>query len=376
MNQVFQESKSLIQYSAKERFNKYIANEEVDHLPYFMIAPDEAMANIYGYTTKEFHNNIEILIEVKRRMQEDYQIEGLNVGFSTRTIANALGSVMNTPEIGLDSISNYMLTDPTMLKKLDVIDPYQNTLLYGMLEKAEKLRMAFPEMNLSTSVAGPLSTAASLRPIELLKKDAENSKSFLNDLLTFVNLCNQAWIETFIKEFGLVSTSISDPSSSSDFIDYKFFKTFSEPHLKQLVNLLEKKTQSKPWLHICGHSAYIWSDLANCGLSGLSVDGCEDIESLKNTVGNQMFLFGNVPHWDTLYKGSTQEIIESVKDNIIKAADSPKGYQVSTGCHVPIGTSQENIEAYIYASRIYGHTAKMGELPQGIYEQEIKDNKR
>lgn len=60
-----------------------------------------------------------------------------------------------------------------------------------------------------------------------------------------------------------------------------------------------------------------------------------------------------------------------MKDCIRKGATSPKGYILSSGCGLPIGSPKENLEAYLYAIRKYGAGAKMGEFPKGMNSVEL-----
>lgn len=55
-----------------------------------------------------------------------------------------------------------------------------------------------------------------------------------------------------------------------------------------------------------------------------------------------------------------------MKEVLKKCADSPCGHMLLTGCQLPIGTSQENIDAFIYAARTHGRGARMGKMPKGM----------
>lgn len=64
--------------------------------------------------------------------------------------------------------------------------------------------------------------------------------------------------------------------------------------------------------------------------------------------------------------GTIDDVIDSVKECLIKGSDSPKGYMLYSGCQVPLGTPRENILAFIYAARKYGRGAQIGKLCQGL----------
>ena len=66
--------------------------------------------------------------------------------------------------------------------------------------------------------------------------------------------------------------------------------------------------------------------------------------------------------------GSIDDVIESVKTCIKKGADCKHGYICATGCGTGPGTPKENIDAFVYAVRKYSKDAKLGEMPEAIYQ--------
>lgn len=88
---------------------------------------------------------------------------------------------------------------------------------------------------------------------------------------------------------------------------------------------------------------------------------------MKAALGDTMRISGNVPPTTVLRNGTIDDVIESVKECLIKGSDSPCGYSLAVGCQVPLGTPRENLEAYIYAARRYGRGAQKGKpLPGAL----------
>ena len=52
---------------------------------------------------------------------------------------------------------------------MEVTDPYKNPVLAPILESAKRLKERFPDVSMTTSVAGPISTVIAVRPIEVMK---------------------------------------------------------------------------------------------------------------------------------------------------------------------------------------------------------------
>lgn len=76
---------------------------------------------------------------------------------------------------------------------------------------------------------------------------------------------------------------------------------------------------------------------------------------------------GNVPPVDVMRNGSVDDVINSVKSCIKKGADNKMGFICATGCATPANSPKENLDAFVYAVQKYGKDAKIGEIPQAVF---------
>ena len=339
-----------VEMTAEERMKAYNAGEEVDHIPYTLQAPDPAMADIFGFTTSQFAKDFEVKSEVIRRRKEEFGLDSFNVGLGLKTIGGALGSKLAVPEHGIDYVEEHILRDYADFDKLEVKD-------------------RFPDVSMTTSVAGPISTAIAVRPVEKVLKDTRKNPEMLHKLLDLTVECSLKWFEAFAHEFGPVPTNFSDPVTCMDVISKAQFDEFSLPYIKKLIDGTEKIMGSRPGAHICGKTSPIWKDLADAGLFSFSIDNCEDLAEAKKAVGDRMRIAGNVPPVDVMKEGTIDEVIASCRECLEKCADNPAGYILNTGCQLPIGTPKANVEAFIYAARKYGRGARLGKMPRGLEDE-------
>lgn len=304
--------------------------------------------------------------EIVRRQIEDFGLDSICVGLGLKTIGGALGSTLYAPEHGFDYVTEHVLQDYKDFDKLEVVDPYHNPVLTPMLESAKRLKERFPAVNMTTSMAGPVSTAIAIRPVEQVLRDTVKHPEMLYKLLNLTVECSLQWLKAFRKEIGPVETVFSDPVTCMDVISKKQFDKYSMPYIKKLIDETKNIMGIRLGAHICGKTKPIWNDLADAGLFSLSIDNCEDLAEAKETVGDRMKIAGNVPPIDVMKAGTIDDVIGSVRECIKKGADSPCGFILNTGCQLPIGTPKANVEAYIYAVRKYGRGAKIGQLPRGL----------
>lgn len=359
--------------TSAERMQKYFSGEEVDHIPCNLLSDTEALCEIYGYKTSEMYADFEIFAEIVEKAINDNYIDSVSIGLGLQTLGGAMGSTLHYPEHGIENVEDYFLEDYDEWDKMIDPDPYNNKVLTPMLEKAIKLKERFPDISIITGVCGPISTAVALRPVEKALRDTRRNPEKLKELIALCVDNSLRWVEAFTKEVGPAQASIADPVTCDDILSKKQFEEFNLPELKRLAAGIKEITGSAPSMHICGHSKGLWPYFKEIGISSYSVDNCEDLAELREAIGNDMPIVGNVPPVDVLRNGTIDDVIESVKDCISKGATSPNGYILSSGCQVPIGTPKENLDAFFYAAAKYGQGAKIGEMPKGMKEVELAD---
>lgn len=356
------------QLKAGERMKKYMAGETVDCIPHSIMRLENALFADMAYTTTDYNKNFEVRAEMIQRGIDDYGVGGLSVGIALRTLGASCGSVLSWPVHGFDHIEKFVLEDSLDISNLQIPDPRNNEILTPILSLAGKLKERFPNEALATNLTGPITAAVSFRPVEKLLKDTRKNPQAVKDLLEFCLEAQLKWAEVYVEEYGKVPTSIGDPVCSTDLLGPKQFDEFAFPYLERMVDGLFEITGYKPSLHICGHTKGIWDRLVKLNISSFSVDDIEDIGELKEAMGDKMLIVGNVPPTDILGLGTPEEVVESVKTCIKKAADSPKGYLINAGCALTLDTPKENLDAYFYAVYKYGAKAKLGEIPIAAYE--------
>lgn len=352
--------------SSAERMAGYIAGKEVDFQPFALLSADFAFANIFGYTAKQYLENFAVKIDVLKRKKNEFDQDSLDIALGLKGMGAALGSKRAQPENGIDYVTDYALKDYSDFDKLAIPDPYANPVLGKILSESKNVKKALPDYIFTASVAGPITTAISVRPLADVLKDTRKNQENLHRLLDLTTDSNLTWLKALKAEFGPISVTFADPVACSDILSEKQFDEFSMPHFKRMIEGIKEIMGKYPGGHICGSSRKLWLKLAEAGVALFSIDNCEDLADAKKTFGDKMMLMGNVPPVDIIKDGTADDVIEACKECIKKGADSPRGFVLASGCQVPIGTPRENVEAFIYAARKYGGGAQIGRFPKGL----------
>lgn len=353
-----------------ERNKAYAEGKEVDHIP-VVFSIGEPQAPLYGYSMGQYRRSAKVQIDVAEKARADFGVGGPNAftWLGWRRAGEAMGSTVLSPEHDLERITDHVLKDYAMLDDME-FDPRTNKVLQEHIAIAQEIRaLTNGQCATTTQISGPMSVAIAIRKPELFLRDMINDKENAHRLLDFCVDCNLKWIAYQMELFGNIPISLSDPGSASNLIGLRMFREFSKPYLLKMAEGLKELTGRIPAIHICGKTKAIWKDLADVGFPAFSVDNCEDLTELKAAVGSRMMITGNVPPTTVLQCGTIDDVIESVKDCLIKGSDNPMGYMLQPGCMIPPGTPKENMLAYLYAARRYGRGARKGELCRGLIEE-------
>lgn len=356
------------QMTASERISAYEIGNETDHIPFCYPGNGETLAPLYGYSIEQYRSDFNIQCHVMDSLHHEFGHPiSACAKMGLKGIGEALGSVVIYPQNSIDYISDYILKDYRELSSLKY-EPKNNSFLQKKIKQVHLLKKHYgDDLPVSVSIAGPLSVAASIRNPQDLLKDMRKSKKNLHNLLEFSTACSLKWVETSLHEFGKISVGIADPVSSCTLISPTAFREFSKPYLQKLLKGVTQLLRTVPSLHICGKTKPIWNDLIELGIKDFSVDNCEDLEELKNGVGQHMSISGNVPPVDVMLNGTINEVLASVKQCLLKGSNNPQGFTLDVGCQLPVNTPRENIYAYIYAAKYFGKKAKKGTLCGGLF---------
>ena len=347
------------------RLKKYFSGEVVDFQPYTLHLPENAIGEFLGYSTSEWNSSHEAFLKIYDYKEKNLGLDGANVRLSLQSMGIALGSKAEYPKHGYIEITEPFLKNYDELKNLKVPNPKKNPALSLLLERADTFKKNRPNAPLSTGVVGAMTTAISIRPQEAVLNDMKENKKALSELLDFSVCCALEWLKIFTEEFGAAEATISDPVSSPDVLTKEQFEEFSFPALKKLVEGVIEITKHKPSLHICGHTKPIWHLLSELPLSSFSVGDSEKLSEVKQALGDSFTILGNVDPLK-MKNGTPDEIRTAVKNCLKDGADSPKGYIISSGCEISLGTPKENIFAYLDAVKTFGKNAAIGKLPQEL----------
>jgi uroporphyrinogen decarboxylase len=197
--------------------------------------------------------------------------------------------------------------------------------------------------------SGPWNIAVHLRGTESLLMDTYDDPAFVHELMKFstevVRTVGDALIEAGF------SPSLGEAAASCSLISPEIYRNFIKPYHQELCQYFNSR-KALMALHVCGYIDPIVADIVETGVSLLSLDAPSSLENLIDLSAAQLIVMGNVP--TVLFSSGTREEMEhAIRDCIKKAAES-SGYILSSGCEIPLNSTQDRIEHYFHYARQYG----------------------
>jgi len=336
----------------KERMNAFSKGEAIDRIPCIPLM-GETQIHLVGKNLSDYYHSPELMAEVEITCFRMFGHDGVGVGPGLHAIPEAMGTKLKFPDDGLPFVSEPVLKDYADFDRLKPTDPHRDGRLPLILKALQIIDQEIgSQVNIGSGVGGPFTAAAGLRGTENFLRDLQKKPEMAHRLLELVTESALRYIDA-VCDLGLIP-SIAEPTATGNIISAKNFQEFAVPYLKKYVERIFDRCGTRPSLHICGNSKRIWQGMVDTGAPLLSLDNVIDLAEAKEAVGDKVCLMGNVRPIDTMMKGTREQILAEAKECLRKTYDNPKGYILSTGCQIPIGTPPENIIALMDAARIYG----------------------
>lgn len=340
--------------SALERSKLLSQGKEVDRLP-CCLDGGETMAPMMGFSIKDYYFSSEMMAKQEIYMYRTFGTDGVGLSNTLRGMAEAMGAEIRYSDDNIAQLAKPALT----LKNIDeakLIDVDKDGRFHIILEGLKILQAELgQECPISATVTGPFTIAAMVLGTEHLLMGMLKKPDKIHQLLDVIVENNRRYIDRLL---GLgVGIGFADPVSTTMIISADQYRQFSLPYFQKNVDYI-KSHGGGCGLHICGTSRGIWEDIATTGIGCFGPDNVEDMAEAKRVLGPHMGIQGNVPPVDVMKNGTPMDVINAAFDSMERAWDSPKGFTLTSGCQMPVGTPQENMHALMDAARIFSQQLK------------------
>lgn len=289
----------------------------------------------------------ETIIKTAELIQSDMVFPGS--GYNN-FLAAAIGGKIKVRRVGAPDLEAPIIDSPEDLEALDIEKIHEDEAIRTIWRASEIVYERIGDKYLvGTTAWGPFSKAANLRGVEKLMRDTYKNKEFVKQVVDFAKELILAFYEPLIKDVGMETVSIADPTASGDLISKRQFVDYALPALKELVQEIEKMG-ARTFLHICGNTSDKLHEIAESKAGCFSLDHKVDLATAKRELSGKICIAGNVNPVAVLNEGTPEDVKKAAQECISVAAEGG-GYVLCPGCDIPPTVPLENIKAFIGAVR-------------------------
>lgn len=236
------------------------------------------------------------------------------------------------------------------LKKLHLPDPLGDNRMHEQIKALKILQQELGEGEVVYGwVEAPFQESAMLRNINYLMTDVYDNPELLHELMRF---SMEMELEFGLAQIEAGARFIGVGDAIATLISPKHFEKFNFPYVAELIAKLQK-AGARIKYHACGNTKALLPLFSQLGADILNLDSLVDLAGVKEMMGNQVCIKGNLDPVRVLLNGTPESITEAVRQ-CIEIGGPGGGFILSPGCEVPRDTPPENLEAFVQAAKTYG----------------------
>lgn len=213
-----------------------------------------------------------------------------------------------------------------------------------MLEAVKKVSRCASESPVIANTTAPFTAATKIFGVEnLLIKlydEPDQVKLVLRKIADFIKAYSDQLVES-----GATVLFVGEPMGSPEIISPLMFREFVFPELKRIVSF----SRAPSILHICGNVYPILREMVDIGADLLSVDQRVELKRVREIVGWEVLLGGNLDPVEVLLKGTPETVTQAARRCYQEAG--PQRLVLMPGCTILPETPVENIRAMIQVTR-------------------------
>jgi uroporphyrinogen decarboxylase len=236
------------------------------------------------------------------------------------------------------------------LKNLTDIDIAFDARIMGYVETVRLMSLHLPDHVIKGAfITGPFTLAALMMGAgNAAMAVLENSRD-LHVLCDFTTNVILKYVRLLIAA-GSELICVLEPSAV--FLGPEQFEEFSVAYLKRIIRECDKNAISTIY-HICGNTNHLIGEMVKSGITGISLDSPETgvhLENVVNVVPRDIIVLGNISPTQVMLFGKSEDVRREVF-KLLEATKKHDNFVLSTGCDLPLETSEENINAFMLSAR-------------------------
>ncbi|MCK5811507.1 MAG: uroporphyrinogen decarboxylase family protein [Clostridiales bacterium] len=292
---------------------------------------------------KEHLLNADIQFETIEKMVDTFKPDGMFAFMDLTVEAEALGMKIKYEDNENPSVIEHSI------KNLDDLDKLKSE-YKGTTKRMKVFIDVMKKMSDSLSiikgahVIGPFTLAGELLGVSELTMNTILDPSIVHECLNFtVEVITDYINELF--EAGADVVSVLEPTAMM--ISPTQYEEFSLAPFKKILSNVNNKPLI---LHICGDTTHLIERMGTSGAVALSLDWQVNFKEAIKKIPEDVYLIGNLDPVAVFLDMDSDQVTKATL-NLKGDMKNHKNFIMSSGCDLPIKTSDENIIAFMNAAK-------------------------
>ncbi|MBN1795494.1 MAG: hypothetical protein JW804_02370 [Sedimentisphaerales bacterium] len=327
-----------------------IEGRQINPLPVGFIIDSPWLPGWAGISTLDYFTNDELWLQVNLKAVQTFGdvlfLPGFwsEYGMCTEPSAFGAGCLWNENGLPYAQKTIHQIED---IDKLTVPDCRKHGLTPFVLNRLRLNRKKIEQAGHAIRFAvarGPMNIASFLMGTTEFLMATRTDTEKIHNLLGIITDFTVQWLDAQKKEFDTID-GILILDDIVGFCGEPDYKEFAQPYLKTIFGCLNVSVK---FFHNDADGRASSPHLADTGINLFNFSFEHSLKEMKDWTKNQVALVGNIPPRDVLAQGTTEQIAESVNQQISELDDKTK-ILFSCGGGMPPDVSSENINAFINA---------------------------
>jgi uroporphyrinogen decarboxylase len=296
--------------------------------------------NMTGRTIREVISKGEYQYECMKALSEKYPSIASVTVMDLSVEAEAFGSPIKYAENEVPSVSAKIVEDEASIQALHVPKVGEGRTSVYIRAAGLSAEKITDRPTFGGSI-GPFSLAGRLLDMTEIMVGLMLEPEMVHVLL---EKCTEFLIEyaRAFKEAGANGIIIAEPASG--LLSPANCTEFSSDYVKRIVDAVQDD-YFMVILHNCGNTKNLVPSLLSTGSAGLHFGNAVDMRDIMPQIPWGRVAFGNIDPAGTFKNGTVDEMKKKTWELLYNTANY-KNFVLSSGCDVPPGTPDENIEAF------------------------------
>lgn len=268
--------------------------------------------------------------------------------------AEAFGCEIRFTDNEVPTVIKGVINDVEDIKKLNV-PQVGDARTAEYIKAAELAANNLKDRPTFAGMIGPYSLAGRLYDMTEIMTAIMTDPEEMQDLLQKCTRYLIAYANAF-KAAGANGIIIAEPAAG--LLSPQLCQEFSSDYVKEIIDAIQDEN-FMVILHNCGKTEKLVESMVSTGAMGLHFGNAVDMTKIMPQVPWGRLAMGNVDPVSVLRYGSVDDVSKKTEELLWKAAIY-KNFVLSTGCDVPFGSPQNNIQAFYDALEKFNNSIMVG----------------